>query len=95
MSRTKMSKAGAVVLPKAVRDAHGFSEGTEFEVIDGGREITLRPVEAKAEPPKRTLTVEEFLAMRIPYSGPNLTDEMIHKAIEEEAIRRWHEKNSR
>lgn len=95
MSRTKMSKAGAVVLPKAVRDAHGFSEGTEFEVIDGGREIMLRPVEVKAEAPKKTLTVEEFLAMRPVYKGPPLTDEMIRKGIEEEARRRWDEENSR
>jgi len=87
MATAKMSKTGAVILPKAVRDAHDLEPGAEFEVIDGGSDITLRLVEGLPEVPKKKLTVEEFLAMRIPYSGPEITDEMINKAILEEANR--------
>jgi AbrB family looped-hinge helix DNA binding protein len=93
MARTRMSSKGQIVLPKAVRDAHGFGEGTEFEVIDGGKEIVLKPVEKAAA--GRKLTVEEFLAMRPVYHGPPITDEMIEQAILDEAARRWNEKNSR
>jgi AbrB family looped-hinge helix DNA binding protein len=95
MATAKMSKTGAVILPKAVREAHGLEPGAEFEVIDGGRDITLRRVASKAEQPKRALTVEEFLAMRPVYNGPPLTDEMIEDAVLEEAKRRWDEKISR
>ena len=93
MARTRMSSKGQIVLPKAVRDAHGFREGTEFEVIDGGKEIVLKPVETTEV--RRKLTVKEFLAMRPVYDGPPITEEMIEQAILDEAARRWHEKNSR
>jgi AbrB family looped-hinge helix DNA binding protein len=89
MATAKMSKSGAVILPKAVRDAHGLEAGAEFEVIDGGGEITLRLVEATSEMSRKRLTIEEFLAMRVQYDGPPITDEMIHKAIDQVVTEDW------
>jgi AbrB family looped-hinge helix DNA binding protein len=97
MNTTKMSKTGAIVLPKAVRDAHGFEPGVEFEVIDGGGVITLRPVEtpahagtpADADTPVKKLTAQEFLDSIPKYKGPPITDEMINEAVSSEAVRRW------
>ncbi|WP_160009487.1 AbrB/MazE/SpoVT family DNA-binding domain-containing protein [Rhizobium sp. 18055] len=99
MNTTKMSKTGAIVLPKAVRDAHGFEPGVEFEVIDGGGVITLRPVEtpahagtlADADTPVKKLTAQEFLDSIPKYKGPpiELTSEAIREAIDQEAIEDW------
>ena len=94
MARTRMSSKGQIVLPKAVRDAHGFGEGTEFEVIDGGKEIVLKPVEKPAA--GRKLTVEEFLdglpRLRLPV---DITDDLIREAIDQEAKRKWDAENGR
>lgn len=92
--KIKMSKEGTIVLPKEVSDRRGYAAGTEFEVIDGGKDIVLKPVDDKATAPEKTLTLEEFLARRIPYKGPDITDDMIDEAVLKEAERRWHEKNS-
>jgi bifunctional DNA-binding transcriptional regulator/antitoxin component of YhaV-PrlF toxin-antitoxin module len=90
-----MSETGAITLPQAVRDAHGFAEGAEFEVIDGDREIMLRVIEAAPERPKKKLTLDEFVEMIPRYEGPPITDAMIEEAVLKEAKRRWDEKNSR
>ncbi|MBO9194637.1 AbrB/MazE/SpoVT family DNA-binding domain-containing protein [Rhizobium sp. 16-449-1b] len=96
MARVRISENGSVPLPQAVRDAHGWKPGAELEIVDGGRGVVLQPVEAEQEvPAKKTLTIEEFLAMRPKYDGPPITDEMIEQAVLEEAKRRWDEKNSR
>ncbi|MDM9629639.1 AbrB/MazE/SpoVT family DNA-binding domain-containing protein [Rhizobium sp. S152] len=93
MARVKMSDAGTVELPKAVRDAHGFKAGVEFEVTDDGQRIfldvvpTLRPTDEE-----RKLTIDEFLAFvrSFPkYEGPPVTDEMMHEAINQAAIEDW------
>jgi AbrB family looped-hinge helix DNA binding protein len=93
MATAKMSKTGAVILPKAVRDAHGLEAGAEFEIIDGGREITLRPVDvAKPEMPwARKQTIDEFLASIPRYEGPpvEITEDLIRDAIDRKAIADW------
>lgn len=96
MARVRISENGSVPLPQAVRDAHGWKPGADLEIVDGGRGVVLQPVEAEQEvPAQKTLTIEEFLAMRPTYEGPPITDEMIEQAVLEEAKRRWDEKNSR
>lgn len=93
-ARVKLSSKGQIVLPKAVRDAHGWSEGTEFELVDddaGG--VRLLPVH-RDEPDIPRLTIEEFLAGRIKYDGPPVTLEDMDRAVLKEAARRWHAKNS-
>lgn len=90
MTKVKMTAKGMIVLPKEVMDRRGFAAGTEFEVVDGGRDIVLKPVEAhRAEDKTSQLTLEEFLALRIPYDGPPVTDEMMRGAIDKAAIEDW------
>jgi AbrB family looped-hinge helix DNA binding protein len=43
MGTTKLSSKGQVVLPKSVRDEHGWVEGTEFVVESTARGVLLRP----------------------------------------------------
>jgi AbrB family looped-hinge helix DNA binding protein len=90
MTKVKMTENGSIVLPKAVRDRRGFSPGTEFEVIDGGLEIVLKPVEGdRIGQGIESMTLEQFLARRIPYNGPQMTDEMIRAAVDQAAIEDW------
>lgn len=42
METTKLSSKGQVVLPKSVRDAHGWSPGTEFVVESTADGVRLR-----------------------------------------------------
>lgn len=90
MTKVKMTEEGTILPPKEVRDRRSFSPGTEFEVIDGGREIVLKPVGyGDRERDSAKLTLEEFLAMRIPCDGPPLTDEMIRESIDGVARKDW------
>jgi len=44
MSITILSTKGQLVLPKELRDRHGWTAGMSFEVEDLGHAIVLRPV---------------------------------------------------
>jgi AbrB family looped-hinge helix DNA binding protein len=43
MDTTKLSAKGQVVLPKGVRDAHGWAPGVEFVVENTAGGVLLRP----------------------------------------------------
>lgn len=64
METTKLSSKGQVVLPKSVRDEHGWAPGTEFEV-----ESTPDGVRLRAKSPfARTKLGAVFGS--VPHSGP-------------------------
>jgi AbrB family looped-hinge helix DNA binding protein len=44
MARTRLSSKGQVIIPKAVRERHGWQPGVELEVEDRGDVVVLRPV---------------------------------------------------
>lgn len=44
MNTTKLSTKGQVILPKAIRDAHDWNPGTEFQVEQVPEGILLRPL---------------------------------------------------
>ncbi|PWV99142.1 AbrB family transcriptional regulator [Hoeflea marina] len=92
--RTRMSSRGQVLLPKQLCDAHGWTAGTEFEVVDGATGVQLRPVAASTST-GGTLAFKEFVDMIPKRSGSPVSDELIDAAITEEARRRWHEKTGR
>jgi AbrB family looped-hinge helix DNA binding protein len=75
METTKLSTKGQVILPKTVRDAHGWNPGTEFavEMAPGG--ITLRPL--RPSPPSRL----EDVAGCLQYTGRAKTLQQMEKAI--------------
>ena len=74
MLTTKLSSRGQLVIPKQVRDAHQWSENTEFSVReqDDGICLAPRPVKAKSRPlsalsgslppPKRKLSTRDLCA---------------------------------
>ncbi len=43
METTRLSSKGQVILPKSVREAHHWTPGTEFEVVDHPEGVLLRP----------------------------------------------------
>lgn len=82
--RTRLSTKGQVILPKAVRERHGWTAGTVLEVEDGPNGVTLRP--APLFPPTRLEDVAGMLKSF--YSGPSRTVEDMHAAIADEVLRR-------
>ena len=41
---TRLSSKGQVMIPKGVREAHGWAEGIELSIEDLGNAIILRPI---------------------------------------------------
>jgi AbrB family looped-hinge helix DNA binding protein len=83
MTRTRLSSKGQVIIPNAVRAAHGWETGQQLIVEDRGEEVVLRP--AKPFPPT---TIEEVYGC-LKYDGPPLTIEEMDEAVAHEARRRW------
>lgn len=91
-ARAKLSSKGQIVVPKSVRDAHGWKEGMEFEFVESGTGVTIQPVQ-EYDPRFPPVTAEEFLARRIRHKAPPVSLEEMERAVLEEAARRWDEKN--
>ena len=85
VAKTRLSSKGQVIIPKAVRDRHGWQPGVELEVEDQGAAVVLRL--ANAFP--RT-TFEEVRGC-LKYDGPPLTIEEMDEAVGREARRMWEE----
>lgn len=83
METTRLSSKGQIIIPKAVRDAHGWTEGTEFIVQEDKGAIVLRPV--KPFPRK---TVDEVFGS-LKYDGQPKTIEEMNAAVGEAAIEMW------
>jgi AbrB family looped-hinge helix DNA binding protein len=85
-TRTLVSTDGRVSLPRAVRERHGWTEGTVLEIVDGPEGVTLRPArDNPLFPPTRPEDVRGILK----YTGPPVSIEEMHKGIENE-VRRLH-----
>ena len=82
MSKTRLSSKGQVIIPKEVRDRHGWRPGAELEVEDRGDAVLLRA--ARAFPRKTVAQVYGCLK----YSGPPLSVEQMNAAVAREARRR-------
>ena len=85
MPKTRLSSKGQVIIPKAVRDRHGWQPGAELEVEDRGDVVVLRL--ATPFPPT---TFEEVRGC-LKYQGPPVTIEEMDAAIDREALRMWAE----
>lgn len=89
-STTKLSSKGQVVLPKEIRDRHGWKAGMEMEVVDLGHSITLRPVDQVPE------TTFDDLFGCLDYDGPPLSVEEMDEAAAKGFRERWgHEYDDR
>ena len=77
METTRLSNKGQIVIPKNVRNAHGWESGLEFSVEDTGDGIKLKPTTPYLE------TKAEELLGCVGYKGPK-------KSLKEmEAAIRW------
>lgn len=83
METTRLSSKGQLIIPKAVRDAHGWREGTEFTVEATRDAIVLRPKRLFPE-----TTIDE-VAGCLKYDGPPVSIEEMDEAIAREARARW------
>ncbi|MCB1033179.1 MAG: AbrB/MazE/SpoVT family DNA-binding domain-containing protein [Acidobacteria bacterium] len=83
MTTTKLSTKGQLVLPKEVRDRHGWKPGLEIEVIDQGHSILLRPVEEVPE----TTTDEAFGCLE--YDGPPVSIEEMDAGVTQWIRKTW------
>jgi len=82
METTKLSSKGQVVLPKSVRDAHGWGPGTEFVI-----ESTTDGVRLRARVPfARTQLDQVFGSVR--HVGPVKTLDEMDQGIRSAVARR-------
>jgi AbrB family looped-hinge helix DNA binding protein len=86
----KMSVKGQVVIPKDVRDALGWPQGVELDVIKGRDSVTLRPKSKK----RKTLTIEEFRKLVPPYEGAYVPESEWRGAIEQMFREEWGQSGS-
>ena len=88
MDTTKLSSKGQIIIPKAVREAHGWKTGTEFIVEDTPGGVVLKPKRVFAP----TTLDEVFGCLKEHYKGPAKSIEEMDQAILDEAARRWKRK---
>ncbi len=85
MEKTRLSSKGQLVIPKSVRDAHGWGEGTEFTVEDSKDALVLRPHRRPIFP--RT-TIEDVIGCAN-YKGPKKSIKEMNEGLANEARRMW------
>jgi AbrB family looped-hinge helix DNA binding protein len=83
MEKTRLSSKGQIIIPKGVRESHGWTEGTEFTVeeIKGGLLLKAAPL----FPPT---TVDE-MAGCLKYAGARKTLKQMDDAIAKDIKRQW------
>jgi bifunctional DNA-binding transcriptional regulator/antitoxin component of YhaV-PrlF toxin-antitoxin module len=91
MARVRLSEAGDLHVPLALRETLGLVAGGELDLTARDGKLIVAPVSGDVveTPVGRRLSIDALLAKRIPYNGPPLTDEVINRAILHEAKRRF------
>lgn len=74
---TKLSTKGQLIIPKEIRDRHGWSPGTEIEIEDRSDAVVLRPVEDLTYPE----TTFDDLVGCSGYRGPRRSLEEMEEGI--------------
>jgi AbrB family looped-hinge helix DNA binding protein len=87
LETTRLSSKGQIIIPKAVRDAHGWKSGMEFEVNVIGEGLLLRPKTA-FQP-----TTLDDVAGCLKYDGPPVTIEDMARSIDEALGETWARKS--
>jgi len=86
VARTRLSSKGQVVIPKEMRDRHGWREGAELEVEDRGDAVVLRP----AEPLFPPTTIDQVRGSA-KYHGPTIPMERWNDGIDRMMREMWEE----
>ncbi|MFP5078226.1 AbrB/MazE/SpoVT family DNA-binding domain-containing protein [Rhizobium sp. YIM 134829] len=91
MARTRMSETGELRIPADIRLSLGLTPGREVEISQEDGRLVVAPLASSVseQAQRGSLTFEQFLAQRLRYVGPPITDEMIEDAVLQEAERRW------
>lgn len=74
--RVRMDRAGRVILPKTIRDRHGFKSGTDLDLSETPDGVTLKPIRSKPSLIKK--------GSILVYSGEVPRESDLLKAIDEE-----------
>lgn len=74
---TRLSTKGQLIIPKEIRDRHGWDAGAELEIEDRGDHVVVRRVESLPE-----TTLEDLIGCT-GYQGPSHTLEEMDEAIVE------------
>ena len=85
MPTTRLSSKGQLIIPKEVRERHGWDTGTELEVEDKGSVVTLR--RKKPWPPTR---IEDLRGLG-KYDGPPLSIEDMDAGVDRLMREMWDE----
>jgi len=83
MTTTRLSSKGQLIIPKEVRDRHGWREGTELEVEDRGGVVVLR--RKKPWPPTRIEDVRGSAR----YAGPPVSVEDMEAGVDQLMREMW------
>jgi AbrB family looped-hinge helix DNA binding protein len=78
---TTLSSKGQIVIPKRIRESHGWRPGTTFILIEEDNGLYLKPASSR-----KTTTIEEVIGCA-GYSGPKKSIKEMDAAIVEEAKR--------
>lgn len=81
MPVTTLSTKGQIIIPKEIRERHGWAPGLSLEVLEQGDSLVLRP--ASTLP---ATTVDDLLGC-LPYAGPPRTLEEMDAGIAKGARR--------
>jgi AbrB family looped-hinge helix DNA binding protein len=85
MEKTRLSSKGQLIIPKAIRDAHGWKEGTEFTVEGSKDAIVLRPQRVPLFPKTK---IDDVIGCAN-YKGPKKSIKQMNDGIVKEARRMW------
>ena len=75
MNTARLSSKGQLIIPKPIRQAHGWDTGQELEVIDTEEGILL-----KSRSPFKQTSMADVVGS-LPYSGEAKTIAQMHEAI--------------
>jgi len=81
---TTLSSKGQVIIPKDVRDAHGWDAGTLFDVEATPEGVLLRP---RVGTSRKPINVDDVFGC-LKYAGPALTLDEMNDVVAAEAKRR-------
>jgi AbrB family looped-hinge helix DNA binding protein len=83
VTTTRLSSKGQVIIPKDVRERHGWTAGTTFTVEERGGDVVLRP-----RPRPGAKSLKDLIGI-LKYDGPPKTIEEMDAGIETAIREEW------
>ncbi len=83
--RVRLSSKGQLVIPSVVRRRHGFVRGTEFELVEEGDVLVLRPVRRRPGAKR----VEEVFGCLGEFAHERASPEAMDRALRAHIRRGW------